>query len=63
MERVTIKPAKGKIVRNPSGCRPIPTSGVTVVLNTYWRKRIADGAVEIVGPPAPVKPAVKGGDK
>ena len=57
MERVTIKPVKGKIVRDPSGCRPVPETGVTIVLNTYWRKRLAEGSVEIV------RPALKGAVK
>jgi hypothetical protein len=61
------------IIRDPHTRRPLPTEGGRVSDSSYWRRRIADGDVELVAeeggdpvPPehAPVPPlATRGGSR
>lgn len=49
MERVMVRPIGKTRVLDPQTREPIPASGTSVPLSSYWRRRIRDGAVEIVG--------------
>ncbi len=49
----TLKPRDGLKVRKPSGPLLDP-EGEPVLMDTYWRRRLRDGDVEIV-PPATSK--------
>jgi hypothetical protein len=55
-----IKPAPGRLVRDPLTKQRIPEAGVEVSdTDTFWARRLADGDV-IVKPAAPAPaPAVK----
>lgn len=53
-ERVYLKPNKGLKVRHPAGGH-LPDEGSDVVLNTYWRRRMADGDVVKASKPKAVK--------
>ena len=55
--RQKIRPVEGLKVPNPSTGAPLAASGEVVVLNAYWRRRIAAGEVMSV----PAKPAKKEG--
>lgn len=50
MNTVHIKPAPGMRVRTPRG-DVLPAEGRSEELTTYWRRRIADGDVEVSDPP------------
>ena len=44
MKSVTIKPAKGKLLRNPlQGFAKIPEEGAVVPYDRYWIKRLKQG--------------------
>lgn len=44
-----LKPVKaGMIIRDPSSMIPLKDTGTAVSMNTYWRRRIADGDAVIV---------------
>lgn len=49
-ERLHLKPAQpGYIVRIPeAGFRKLPDEGEEVVVNAYWRQRLADADVVVV---------------
>jgi len=53
-ERATLRPARaGLIVPDPDhGGLPLPSTGRELVLSSYWRRRLADGDVVVVTPPA-----------
>lgn len=44
-------------VRDPATGDPLPESGARVPASGYWRRRLADGDVRRIAPPAPPKPA------
>ena len=48
MERVLIKPSVGMAVYDPATKKPISSSGVQVVMNEYWRRRLKDRSVVVV---------------
>lgn len=54
---VHLVPGEGLKVRQPQGGY-LPAEGATVVLDSYWRRRLADGSVSEGKAPA-VKKAVK----
>ncbi|MCP3916146.1 MAG: DUF2635 domain-containing protein [bacterium] len=45
---VTIRPIGEARVLHPGTFQPLDKEGARVALDTYWRRRIAEGAVEIV---------------
>lgn len=47
-ETVRIKPAGKNLLRNPDGMGLIPSEGQTIVLNSYWRRRISDGDAVVI---------------
>lgn len=55
---VYLVPQDGLLVRHPQGGY-LPTEGDHVVLDTYWRRRLADKSVAEGKPPRPesAKPA------
>ena len=55
---VYLVPAKGLKVRHPLGGHLNP-EGDHVVLDAYWRRRIADQSVSKGNPPKAAKPAAK----
>jgi hypothetical protein len=42
-----IKPRLGLIIRDPNTLEILPEQGKDVNLDTYWRRRIANGDIEI----------------
>ena len=46
-EIVHIVPADGGFVRMPGTNTHLPPAGADVVLDTYWRRRLADGSVKV----------------
>lgn len=58
-------PKPGLVVRDPETLQVLPEEGDTVVLTSYWRRRISDGDVTIRAPAKtkPVQPAANGGAK
>ncbi len=59
MQRIFIKPAAGKVVRDPVTRRRLPEDGVFVSVSTYWRRRLKDGSVTKSRPAAEKKPAAE----
>lgn len=53
---VYLVPAEGLKVRHPLGGHLKP-EGDLVVLDTYWRRRLADESVSLGNPPKAAKPA------
>lgn len=53
-----VKPAPGRLVRDPTTKIPIPANGKEVPENSFWVRRLRDGDVEKAEPPAPPAPAV-----
>lgn len=51
MEKVHLRPRPGIRVRTPDGAL-LPEAGKAFELNSYWRRRIADGDVLTGAPPA-----------
>jgi hypothetical protein len=43
---VHIIPVDGSLVRMPGTNTHLPPAGADVVLDTYWRRRLADGSVK-----------------
>lgn len=49
MEQVFIKPVSGKRVRDPNdGYAIVPDSGLFVVVDSFWQRRLDDGDIMIV---------------
>lgn len=48
--KTLIKPKEGLIILNPLTKLNLKVEGDLVDMNTYWRRRILDGDVEIVEP-------------
>lgn len=51
MDRVQLRPAEGRLVRDPASGEPMPAEGLEVEMNIFWHRRLADGDVQPV--PAP----------
>lgn len=51
-----VKPAPGRVVRDPVKGAFLPESGEQVPDNIFWGRRIKDGDVEAFDPNAAVKP-------
>lgn len=49
-----VKPKAGKMVRDPISLALLPENGRNVPNNTFWRRRLRDGDIELV---SDVKPA------
>lgn len=49
-----VKPAAGRVVRDPETYTPLPEAGREVPRSQYWMRRLRDGDVETVeeNPPA-----------
>lgn len=59
-KKIFLKPNKpGLIVRNPINGLPLPASGLTVELNSYWRRRLRDGDVVELRQPKQLKQKTK----
>ena len=52
---ISIKPADGYVVRDPSSAAPLPATGAVVHHSAYWQRRINEGSVVITTAPAPAK--------
>ncbi len=48
MQKITVKPLGDLIVMDPATKQPLPPNGAAVMKDNYWRRRIADGDVEVV---------------
>lgn len=55
---IRVRPKPGVIVPKPDGTHLDPL-GETVAVSGWWRRREAEGAIEIDWPDAPSKPASK----
>ena len=66
-DKVYIFPRLGLVVRDPSSFTPLAESGETKTIigpdGRYWRRRIKDGDVVVMDPPAPVVEDKSGGKK
>lgn len=54
-----IKPKEGLIVRNPVNGLIVPEKGLNVPNNSYWRRRVKDGSVDIMKESPNPKPTPK----
>lgn len=61
-DRKTLAPAPGCTVHDPATYLELPQEGVSVVLDSYWIRRLNAGDVLEV-PPADAAPAKSAGDK
>lgn len=52
-----VKPAPGRIVRDPVKGTLLPESGAQVPDTIFWCRRLRDGDIEICTPDKGVKPA------
>lgn len=59
MTKVLVKPLNNAVLIDPSSNQTVPKDGVKVKLDTYWRRRIADGDAEVVKEKRTTKPKVK----
>lgn len=48
--RVLLKPAEGRLVRNPDTYEALPAEGKAVEMNSYWQRRLIAGDVVIHSP-------------
>ncbi|NDY41252.1 DUF2635 domain-containing protein [Dissulfurirhabdus thermomarina] len=48
MARIHVRPAPGRLVRDPVTHAPLPEEGALVEDSTYWRRRIRVGDVVVV---------------
>ena len=46
--QIHIRPAAGCLVRDPKTRERLPESGALVQDSSFWRRRLADGSVEMV---------------
>lgn len=60
-DKIFLKPAEGRQVRDPATKEPLPAEGDFKPRNSYWLRRIKDGDVVMASPVK--KKAEKGGDK
>lgn len=54
--RVRVKPAEGRLVRDPDTYQALPADGAPVEMNSYWQRKLLAGDV-VIDPPE--SPAVK----
>lgn len=52
MKSTFVKPSEGLKVRDPLTKKALPVAGASVILSTYWRRRLKDGSVVLVKPTA-----------
>lgn len=45
MKTMHIRPAEGRLVRDPKSKQPIPAEGAEVERSSYWLRRLKDGDV------------------
>jgi Protein of unknown function (DUF2635) len=45
MDSLTLKPAVGRIVKDPDTLQPLAESGETKPADLYWQRRLLDGDV------------------
>lgn len=57
MERIFIKPAEGRLVRDPLNKTYLPADGADVAVSTYWLRRLKSGEVLEVKPPVKIAPS------
>lgn len=50
---IYLKPRGGLIVRDPLTALPLAAGGEEKPDNAYWRRRLNEGAVDVVPPPKP----------
>ena len=55
MKTQFLKPAAGLLVRLENATRHLAAGGETVVMSSYWRRRLRDGDVAEAKPPKPAK--------
>ena len=48
MQTFKIKPVGDFMITDPESRQPLPKEGAVVAQSNYWRRRIADGEVEVV---------------
>lgn len=58
-EKIYVIPAQGLVVRDPATRQPLPPEGDWKPRDTYWERRLNDGDVKEVEPPAAARPAKK----
>lgn len=68
MTSIKVRPTSGLQVLDPKTREPLPPEGRDVPRSRYWLRRLAEGDVALVGPPAPLprpdrSPKPKGGEK
>lgn len=58
MKTIFIKPVGKARVLNPDQCppRPLPEKGLKVLDSQYWRRRLAEGVVELAAADQPAEP-------
>lgn len=59
MTTINIQPKLGCIVRHPDTKLPLKADGESVILNTFWQRRINAGDVTIKGKAKTAPPASK----
>lgn len=47
-EKVFVKPAPGRMVRDPATGLPLPERGAVVEKTQFWLRRVKDGDVEML---------------
>ncbi|GAB7527913.1 hypothetical protein PS3A_03190 [Pseudomonas sp. 3A(2025)] len=45
--RVLVKPAEGRLVRNPDTYEALPAEGKAIEMNSYWQRRLMAGDIVI----------------
>ncbi len=50
-----VKPERGIVVLDPASLRRVPEDGAIVPWNSYWQRRVREGSLTVVEPPAPKK--------
>lgn len=48
--RVLVKPAEGRLVRDPDTYQALPPGGAPVDMNSYWQRKLMAGDV-VIDPP------------
>lgn len=57
MEQRFVKPAEGRLVRDPATGQPLPAEGALVEWTSFFRRRLAEGdIVEVEPEPAAPEP-------
>lgn len=62
MKRIYLIPVAPRVV-HPLSTRPLPPEGAWVESNSYWTRRLADGAVRESSPPTSTATKAQPGDK